>query len=58
MWSWISANLPTILVGAAVLFVLAAVVVKLVKDKKSHRDSCACGCSCEGCPSAMLCHKK
>lgn len=49
-------NLPTIIVGLVVFGVFAAVVVKLIKDKKNHKSSCSCGC--EGCPSASICHKE
>ena len=50
MLNFIVSNLATILVGAVVVAILALVVVKLIRDKKSHVSSCSCGCS--GCPSA------
>ena len=55
MLEFISANLATILVGAAVLAALIAVAVSMVKKRKSG-GSCSCGCGCEGCTSAAICH--
>jgi hypothetical protein len=45
-------HISTIIVGAIVFAVIAAVIVKLVKDRKSG--SCCGGCS--GCPGAAMCH--
>jgi predicted permease len=53
MLNYIAANLATILVGAVVLAIVAAVVVKLIRDKKRNKSSCGCGCS--GCPNAQSC---
>lgn len=40
---------------AIILFaVLAAIIVKLIRDK--HRGKSSCGCGCSGCPNASLCH--
>ncbi len=48
-------NVPTILVGLAVLAVLAAILVGQVRKKKKGG---GCGCGCSGCPSAGLCHPR
>ena len=56
MLSFISSNLSTIIVGLVVFAIVAAVVVKLVRDKINHKSSCGCGCS--GCPSAGSCGVK
>lgn len=56
MLEFFSANLPTILVGAVVFAVIALVVIKLVRDKRSHKSSCGCGCA--HCPSESACHHK
>jgi len=42
-------NLPTILVGLIILALFAAVVVKLVRDKKNGKGSCSCGGDCSHC---------
>lgn len=53
MLSFINENLATIIVGAVVAAIFAAVVIKLVRDRKLKKNSCGCGCS--GCPSAKNC---
>jgi len=50
--SFLAANLATILVGAVVFAIIAAVVVKMVKDRKRN---ISCGCGCSGCPNAKNC---
>ena len=55
MMNWISANGPTIIVGAIVAVIVAAVIVKMIRDKKNNKSTC--GCSCSGCPGASYCHK-
>ncbi len=55
MIEFISNNLPSIIVGAVILGVFVAVVIKLVRDKKNHKSSCSCGCA--GCPNAGICHQ-
>ncbi len=45
-------NLATALVGLVVLAVLAAVAVSLVRGRKKG----GCGCGCEHCAGAGLCH--
>lgn len=54
--TWITENIGTIVVCAALVCVTAAVVVKLVRDRKRGKSSCGCGCS--GCAMAGSCHKK
>lgn len=49
MIEWITANLATILVTAALVLVVGLIIYKMVKDKKAGRSSCSCGCSCESC---------
>ncbi|HWS29306.1 MAG TPA: FeoB-associated Cys-rich membrane protein [Clostridia bacterium] len=55
MSEWLSANWGTLVVGLVVLAIVAAVVVKMVRDKKKNKGGCACGC--DGCASSDLCHK-
>lgn len=47
-------NLGTILIAAAVIAILAAVIVNMVRKKKRGESSCGCGCS--GCAMANVCH--
>ena len=49
-------NWGTILVSAILLAVVILIVVKLYRDRKKGKSSCGCGC--ENCPSAGMCHKK
>lgn len=56
MLSWLSANWGSLVAGMTILAVVALAVRKIIRDKKQHKT--ACGCSCEGCPSAGMCHPK
>lgn len=55
MLEFLQANLASIIVGAIVFVIIAAVVIKLILDKKNNKSSCGAGCS--GCPSSGICHK-
>lgn len=55
MLDFIIANLSSIIVGAIVLLIVSAVVIKLIRDKMKHKSSC--GACCSGCPMAKDCHK-
>lgn len=44
----------TILVAALLLAAVALIVRKLVRDRRQGKSSCGCGC--EHCASAGLCH--
>ncbi len=55
MLNFIVNNLPSIIVGTIVFVIIGAVLIKLIRDKKNHKSSCAAGCS--GCPMAGECHK-
>lgn len=54
MLNWIVNNLATILISLGLLLIVAAIVVKLVKDKKKCKSSC--GCNCAHCAMAGSCH--
>ena len=54
MLNWIVNNLATILISLGLLLIVAAIVVKLVKDKKKGKSSC--GCNCDYCAMAGSCH--
>lgn len=41
-------NLGTIIIGLAVLAMIAGAIVKLLKDKKKGKSPCGCDCACCG----------
>lgn len=51
MLEFIRQNAGTIIVGIVVLAIIAAAIVKIIRDKRSGK----CNCSCEGCSG---CDKK
>ena len=55
MIGWLSANIGTILITAALVLITAAIIYKTVKDKKKGRSSCGCGC--EHCAMKDACNK-
>lgn len=57
MGSFLQAYGGTILVGLAVLAIVAAAVVKLYRDRRKGQSSCGCGCGCDHCASSGICHK-
>ncbi|MBQ7186227.1 MAG: FeoB-associated Cys-rich membrane protein [Ruminococcus sp.] len=56
MLAWLSANLGTIIVSIILLLILSAAVMKLIKDRKSGKSSCGCGCA--GCAMHGACAKQ
>lgn len=56
MLNFLLENWGTLLVGGIVIALVAAVVVKLRRDRKKGVSSCGCGC--DNCPSSGMCHKK
>jgi hypothetical protein len=55
MLAWLTANLGTIIITLALIAIVAAVIVQMVKDKKQGKGSC--GCDCENCAMHGKCHK-
>ncbi|MGI5971395.1 MAG: FeoB-associated Cys-rich membrane protein [Oscillospiraceae bacterium] len=53
MLSFIFENLASVIAGTAVFAIVAAVVIKMIRDRKTQKNSCGCGCS--GCPGAGKC---
>jgi hypothetical protein len=48
---------PTILVAAVVAGIFAAIVVRIIVNKKNGKGSCSCGCGgCGGCAMKDSCH--
>lgn len=55
MMNWLLLNWASLVVGLLVAALTAAVILKMIRDKKRHKS--ACGCSCSGCAGAAYCHK-
>jgi hypothetical protein len=53
---WLSENSGTIIVSLILIGIVAAIVAKLVKDKK--RGKSICGNSCESCGMKDSCNNK
>ena len=53
---WIIANIGTIIVALAVFGIVAAIVIKMIADKRDGKHSCSCGCGCESCALSGKCH--
>ena len=54
MLEWLSSNTANIIVVAAVLALVVAAVMIMIKDKKAGKSSC--GCNCSNCALAGKCH--
>ena len=52
--AFLKANLATVLVGLALVLLLSAVILYLIRAKKKGKSSCSCGCG--GCPMKDSCH--
>ena len=55
MAAWFSENIGSIIVGLILLAIVAAVIRTMIKDKRSGRSSCGCGCA--NCAMSGSCHK-
>jgi hypothetical protein len=56
MLAWLNDNIGTIIVSLILIGVVTAIIVKMVKNKKSGKGSCGCGC--EQCAMHGKCHTK
>lgn len=56
MFLWLKQNLSTIIVSIILIAAVSGVIIKMVKDKKTGKSSCGCGC--QGCAMNGSCHKK
>lgn len=54
MLQWISENLGTIMIAGALLVVILLISIHLIRNKKSGKSSCGCGCA--HCAMAGQCH--
>ena len=48
-------NAGTILISLVLIGIVAAVIMKLRRDRKQGKSSCGCNCGC--CPMAGACHR-
>ena len=55
MLAFIGDNLATVLVCLVLAAIVAAIIVKLVRDKRKGKSNC--GCNCAHCAMAGSCHK-
>ncbi len=53
MLAWLSENISTIIVCLILAFAVFMVIRKMVKDKKSGKSGCGCGC--ESCAMHSVC---
>ncbi len=53
MISWLAHNLVTILLCLLLAAAVAAIIVKIVKDRKKGKTSC--GCNCANCAMSGAC---
>ena len=49
-------NMGTIIISIILFAIIAAIAVKTVKDKKTGKSSCGCGCS--SCAMSEACGKR
>lgn len=56
MIEFIINNIGTIAVSILLLAIVSAIIVKTVRNKKSGKTSCGCGCST--CAMSDICHKQ
>ncbi len=52
--AWLGANLGSIIVALIVIAIIAFAAYSLIKDKKSGKGSCGCGCA--NCAMHGKCH--
>lgn len=54
--AWIMQNLGTIIACLVLIVITGAIVLHMIKNKKSGKSSC--GCNCGGCPMSGTCQKE
>ena len=47
--------MATVIISLVLLAIVAGIITKMAKDKKSGKSSCDCGCI--SCPMSGECHK-
>ncbi len=48
--------IASIIIGLIVAVIFVSIIVKQIKDHKSGKGGCSCGCG--GCSSDSICHPK
>ena len=56
MLAYIVSHRGYIVVTLVLILIVAAVIFRMVRDKRSGKGGCGCGCS--GCANAPYCHPK
>ena len=56
MLAWLKDTISAIIICAALIALIAAIIVGMVKNKKKGK--AACGCGCADCPMSGSCHPK
>lgn len=56
MLDFLKENISTIVIGLIIFAIAVGVIAKMIRDKKNGKTTCGCGC--ENCPSADICHVK
>ena len=56
MLAWLKDNIAAIIICAALIAVIAAIIVSMVRNKEKGKP--ACGCGCADCPMGGSCHPK
>ena len=54
MLTWLMENMATIIISAVLVFVVAAILVSMIRGKRKGKSSCGCGCA--GCAMNGACH--
>ena len=56
MLEWISQNVATIIICAALIGIVTAIIASMVRNKLKGKSSCGCVCGCADCPMSSSCH--
>ena len=56
MYEWLSSHIADICLTALLVIIIAAIIAKLIRDRKNGRSSC--GCDCGHCANSSLCRFK
>ena len=54
MFAYIASHMGYIVVTLVLILIVAAVITRMVRDKKAGKGGCGCGC--KGCANAPYCH--
>ena len=56
MFGWLADNVGTVLAVLALVIIIAAIIIKMIADRKKGKSSCGCDCGC--CGMSEQCHNK